>query len=97
MSSVYPFPALLTPVPRIPLTTEEINCYTNEVAEGAKKAQRNLLSFFYFMFCFSVTPSINTPKSSNDFITFKLSFIFSFEIRKVNPFPVLTAPFPVTF
>ena len=35
--SMYPLPALLTPLPLIPFTTEEITGYTNEAAKGANK------------------------------------------------------------
>ena len=50
-----------------------------------------------FFPCFIVTPSINTPECSNDFIILIISFISLFKINKVNPFPALTAPFPLTF
>ena len=40
-------------------------------------------------------PSINTFESSNDFMILIIPFISSFEINKVNPFPALTAPFPL--
>ena len=91
------FPALLTSALLISFTTQEITRY-NEVANGVNKAQKNLPScFFISCFTVSVTPSIDIPKSSNDFITFKISFIFSFEISKLNPFPTLTVPFPVNF
>ena len=36
--SIHPLPALLTPLPLIPFTTEEITGCTNEVAKGANKA-----------------------------------------------------------
>ena len=39
--SIYPFPALLTPLPLIPFTIEEITGCTNEAAKGANKAPRN--------------------------------------------------------
>ena len=53
--SIYPLPALLTPLPLITFTTEEVTGCTNEAAEGVNKAPRNSPScFFYFMFyCFS--------------------------------------------
>ena len=72
---MYPLPALLTPLPLMPFTTEEITSCTNEVARGANKASRNLPSYF-FISCFtvSVTPSINTPKSY-DFNNFIYIFI----------------------
>ena len=52
-----------------------------------------------FSLCFtvSVTLSIDTPKYFNDFMILILSFISSFEINKVNPFPALTAPFSLIF
>ena len=51
------------------------------------------------MSCFtvSVTPSFNTPESSNDFMSLIISFISSFEINKVNRFPALTVLFPLIF
>ena len=73
---MYPFPALLTPLPLIPFTTEEITGCTNEAAKGAKEAGRNSPSYF-FISCFtvSVIPSINTFESSNGFMIFLISFI----------------------
>ena len=95
---MYPFPALLTPIPLILFTTEEVTCCTNEATKGANKAPRNPPSFFFFSsFHVSVTPSINTHESSNNFIIFVISFISSFKINKINPFPALKAPFPLTF
>ena len=55
------------------------------------------LVFFISSFTVSVTPSINTPESSNDSMIIIILFISSFKINKVNPFPALTAPFPLTF
>ena len=54
---------------------------------------------FFFILCFtvSVTLSLSTPESSNDCITLIISFISLFEINKVNPFPALTATFPLIF
>ena len=93
-----PFPALLSPLPLISFTTEEITGCTTETAKGASKALRNTPScFFISSFTVSVTPWINTLGSSNDFIIFIISFIPSFEINKVNPFSALTAPFPLIF
>ena len=50
-------PALLTSLPLILFTTEEITGCTNEVSKGVNKARRNpLYCFFSFMFyCFSNT------------------------------------------
>ena len=39
--------------------------------------------------------SINTFESSNDYIILMISFISSFKLSKVNPFPALTASFPL--
>ena len=90
-----------TPLPLIRFTSEEITGSTNEAAKGANKFQRNLPSccFFFFILCFtvSVTLSLSTPESSNDCITLIISFISLFEINKVNPFPALTATFPLIF
>ena len=95
---IYPLPALLTPLQFIPFTTEEITVCTNEAAIGANKAPRNPYScFFISCFTVSVTLSSNTPESSKDFIILIISFVSSFEINKVNPFPARTAPFPLIF
>ena len=62
--TIYPLPALLTPLPLIPFTTEEITACTNEAAKGANKALINSPScFFISSFTVSVTPSINTAES----------------------------------
>ena len=59
---------------------------------------RNPPSCFYISwFTVSVTPSINTPESSNDFTILIISFVPLFKINKVNTFPTLTAPFPLIF
>ena len=95
---VYPLPALLTPLPLIPFSIEKITGCTNDVAKGANKAPRNPPScLFISFFTVLVTPSINTHQSSNHYIIFIISSIPSFKIDKVNPFPTLTAPFPVIF
>ena len=52
---------------------------------------------FFISFTVSVTPLINKPESSDDFIIFIISFISSFEIYKVNTFPALAALFPFKF
>ena len=68
------------------------------MAKGANKAPRNRPScFFISCFTVSITPSINTPESSNNFIILVISFISSFEISKVNPLFTLTDPFPLIF
>ena len=63
------------------------------MAKGANKAPRNPTCFYISCFTVSVTPSINTLKSS-DFNILRVSFISSCKINKVSPFPALTAPFP---
>ena len=68
MSLQYPLLALMTPFPVTTFNTEEITDYTNEAAKGANKAARNLPSWFCNLcFTVSVTPSINTSESPNDF------------------------------
>ena len=80
--SIYPCPALLTLLPIIPFTNEEISGCTNEAAKGANKAPRSLPScFFISCFTVSVTPSINTPKSCNSFIILIILFLTSFESK----------------
>ena len=57
-------------------TTEEIIGYTFETAKGDNKALRNLPScFFILCFTVSVTSSVNTSKSSNDFMILIRSFV----------------------
>ena len=70
----------------------------NHATKGVGKAPRNpSSSFFTSYFTVSVTPSINTPESSNDFMILIISFISSFEINKLNRLPTLTAPLPLIF
>ena len=58
--STYSLPALLTPLPVIPFTTEEITGCTNEVTKGVNKAGRNPPSCFLISyFTVSVIPSTN--------------------------------------
>ena len=91
------FPALLTPLPVIPFTTEEITGCTDETAIGANKVGQNPPScFFISSFTVSITPSINTFESYSDFMLLIISFISSSEINKVNLSPALTA-FPPIF
>ena len=95
---MYPLPALLTPLPLIPFSTEEITGCINDAAKSANKPPRIPPSYLFISsFPVSVNPSINTPESSNDFIIFITSFISLFAINKVNPFPALTALFPLIF
>ena len=59
--SICSLPALLTLLPLIPFTTEEITGCNNEAAKGANKSPRYPPScFFISWFTVSVTPSINT-------------------------------------
>ena len=57
----------------------------------------HLLVFFISCFTVPVTPSINTPECSSDLMSLIISFLSSFKMNKVNPFPALTAPFPFIF
>ena len=85
----------MTLLPVIPSIPEEITGFITKAAKGANKAARNPPSrFFTSCFTASVTPSINTPESSKNFTILITSSISSFKIRKVNPFPPLTLPFP---
>ena len=86
----------MTPLPVIPVTIEEIIGCTTKAAKGANKAARNSPSCS-FILCFtaSVTPSINTAESSNNFTILIISSISSLEMNKLNPFPALTTPFPL--
>ena len=68
------------------------------MAKIANQAPKDLSScFFISCFTVSVTPSIKTPESSNDFMILTISFISLFEINKINRFPTLTATFPLIF
>ena len=62
------------------LTTAEITGCIIEAATGANKAPRNYC-FFISCFTVSVTPSINTPESS-DFVILIISFTSLFKINK---------------
>ena len=79
---IYPLPALLTLLPLIPFTTDEITGHNIATAKGANKAPRNPPScFFYFVFycCFHTF--------SNTFMILIISFISPFKINKLNLFP----------
>ena len=90
--SIYPLTVFLTPLPPTRFSTEKIIGCTFEVAKGANKATRNP-HFCFYISCFTalLTPSMNKPESSNDFMILIISFISSFEANKVNTFPALTA------
>ena len=70
---------------------EEISGCTNVVAKGAKKQEEIRIFDFFFIsfFTVSVIASIYTFESSNDFMILVISFISSFEINEVNPFPLI--------
>ena len=55
-----------------------------------------LLSFFISYFTVSVAASISRPDFYSDSAIFIISFISSFEVNKVNSFPALTTPFPLS-
>ena len=71
---------------------EEAIYAINETTIIAKKS--TFLIFFYLCFTVPVVPSINTNDLSSDSTILIISFIFSFETNKVNPFPALTVPHP---
>ena len=82
---MYALPAFLTPLPFISFTTENITGCTNEAAKGANKAPRSPpSSFFISSFTVLVTPQINTPESSNDFIILIISLINLINHKKYN-------------
>ena len=74
-------------------TTEEITHGTYKVIKAERIPSTCFL--FHVLLAFSVKPSLNTFKSSRDFITLIISFISSFEI--VNRSPALTDPFPFIY
>ena len=52
--STYLLPALLTPLPPLPFTTEEINGCTNGTAKGAPKLEEIcvlVIFLFHVLFC----------------------------------------------
>ena len=70
----------------------------NEAATGVIIAPRNPLScFFISWFTVSVAPSINSLDFSSASTVFIISFISSFEMNKVNPFPALSVPLSLIF
>ena len=59
---IYPLPALLTQLPIIPFTKEEITGCTNEAAKGDNKAQKNpAFVFFISSFTVSITHQLIHP------------------------------------
>ena len=58
-----------------------------------KPQEIHLISSFTVL----ATPSINTHESYIDFMISIISFISSFKINKVTPFPALTAASPFIF
>ena len=67
----------MVPLPLRPFPIEKIIGCNNETV------------FFISCLTVSVTPSINTPKSSNNFMISIKSFISSFETNKTNLFDKL--------
>ena len=86
------FTALLTPLQLMSFTTKYVTSSTNE-----QQSRQRYAFFVFFISCFivSIILSINTFESSNDYIILIKSFISSFKLSKVNPFPALTAAFPL--
>ena len=59
---IYPLPALLTQLPVIPFTKEEITGCTNEAAKGDNKAPKNPpCCFFISSFTVSITHQLVHP------------------------------------
>ena len=65
----YPLPAIMTPLLVIPVSTEKIKSFAIAADTVVNIAPR-ILSSSCYVSCFtvSVTPSINTLESSNDFM-----------------------------
>ena len=62
-------------LPVTPFTTEEITgCRTDAAKVASKEARNPPSSFFIACFTASVTPSINTSKSSNNFKILVISY-----------------------
>ena len=62
-----------------------------------KLQEISLFVFSISCFTVSISPSINTPESTNDFMILIISFISSLEVNKVNPFIALTATVALIF
>ena len=78
------FSVLLTPFP--------INIFPNIEALKFSNTGRNLPScLFISCFLVSLTPLINTPEFSSDYMILIISSNCSFKMAKVIPFPALTA------
>ena len=95
----------MTLFPDIAFINEEATGCINEEAIGAINeatisaiiAPRNQPSCFLISCCtFSAAPSVNRLEVSNDFAILIISSITSSKINKVNTFPVLTAPRPLS-
>ena len=70
----------------------------NEAPIDAIIVPKNPPSYFFdSCFTISVAPSINRPESSGHFTILIISSISSYEMNNVNPFPALTAPYPLVF
>ena len=68
----------------------EATACINEEAVSTMIVPRNLPSLIFIScFTFSIASSINIPQFSSDFTILVISFISSFKINKVNPFPAL--------
>ena len=97
----------LTHFPKIYFTDEEATgCINkeaigaiNEAAIGAIEVGRTppFCCCFFSCFTISVGQSINRPEFSSDFTIQIISFISSFQMNKLNLFPVLMAPLRLIF
>ena len=96
--SLHPLPSLLTAIPLIPFTTEEVTGCTTKTAKGVNKEPRNLLACFFFFFLFQLLllqllNQLIPLEFSSDFMILIILFVSSTEVNRVNPVSAPTASF----
>lgn len=94
------FTALETRFLDIALINEEvIGCINKEAMDTVTKAAIVPINspFCFFSFHVLVAPSVNSPEFYSDSTILIISSLSSFEINKVNYFPVLTVRFRFAF
>ena len=89
--SLHPLPILLTAIPLIPFTTEEVTGCTTKTAKGVNKEPKNLLAcFFLYFFLFQLLllqllHQLIPLEFSSDFMILIILFVSSTEVNRVNP------------
>ena len=97
--SLHPLPILLTAIPLIPFTTEEVTGCTTKTAKGVNKEPKNLLAcFFLYFFLFQLLllqllHQLIPLEFSSDFMILIILFVSSTEVNRVNPVSAPTASF----